>query len=48
MTVASPTQLVLHLNGSVNSYWFTYNELSQIYPHTDGLGRGLLDASQGS
>jgi peptide/nickel transport system substrate-binding protein len=32
VTVASPTKLVLHLNGSVNSYWFTYNELSQIYP----------------
>jgi len=30
--VTSPTSLVLHLNGSVNSYWFTYNELSQIYP----------------
>jgi peptide/nickel transport system substrate-binding protein len=30
--VTSSTQLVLHLNSSVNSYWFTYNELSQIYP----------------
>ncbi len=30
--VTSPTQLVLHLTGSVNSYWYTYNELSQVYP----------------
>jgi peptide/nickel transport system substrate-binding protein len=32
VVVASPTKLVLHLTGSVNTYWYTYNELSQIYP----------------
>jgi peptide/nickel transport system substrate-binding protein len=29
--VTSPTQLVLHLNGPVNTYWFTYNMLSELY-----------------
>jgi peptide/nickel transport system substrate-binding protein len=29
--VTSPTQLVLHLTGSVNSDWFTYNMLSELY-----------------
>jgi len=28
----SPTQLTINLTGSVNPYWFTYNELSQITP----------------
>ena len=28
----SPTQLTFTLTSSVNSYWFTYNELSQITP----------------
>jgi peptide/nickel transport system substrate-binding protein len=32
VVIASPTKLVLHLTSSVNSYWYTYNELSQIYP----------------
>lgn len=30
--VVSPSKLVLHLTGAVNTYWYTYNELSQIYP----------------
>jgi len=32
ITVNSPTQLTMTLTGAVNSYWFTYNELSQITP----------------
>ena len=28
----SSTQLVLKLKSSVNSYWYTYNELGQLYP----------------
>ena len=32
ITVNSPTQLTMTLTGTVNSYWFTYNELSQITP----------------
>ena len=32
VTVNSPTQLTFTLTGPVNSYWFTYNELSQITP----------------
>jgi len=32
ITVNSPTQLTMQLTGPVNSYWFTYNELSQITP----------------
>ena len=30
--INSPTQLTLTLTAPVNSYWFTYNELSQITP----------------
>jgi len=30
IVVNSPTQLTMNLTGAVNSYWFTYNELSQI------------------
>ena len=32
LTVNSPTQLTLQLSDPVNSYWFTYNELSQLTP----------------
>jgi peptide/nickel transport system substrate-binding protein len=32
IVVKSPSQLVLNLTSAVNSYWYTYNELSQIYP----------------
>lgn len=32
VVVKSPTQLVLNLTSPVNSYWYTYNELSQVYP----------------
>ena len=32
ITVNSPTQLTMTLTGAVNTYWFTYNELSQITP----------------
>ena len=32
ITVNSPTQLTFTLTGPVNTYWFTYNELSQITP----------------
>ena len=32
LTINSPTQLTMQLTGPVNSYWFTYNELSQITP----------------
>jgi peptide/nickel transport system substrate-binding protein len=32
VVVKSPTELVLHLKSSVNSYWYTYNNLSQLYP----------------
>jgi peptide/nickel transport system substrate-binding protein len=32
VTVNSPTQLTMTLTGAVNTYWFTYNELSQITP----------------
>ncbi len=32
IVVNSPTQLTMNLTGAVNSYWFTYNELSQITP----------------
>ncbi len=32
ITVNSPTQLTINLTGPVNTYWFTYNELSQITP----------------
>ncbi len=32
VTVNSPTQLTFTLTAPVNSYWFTYNQLSQITP----------------
>jgi peptide/nickel transport system substrate-binding protein len=32
VTVDSPTQLTFTLSNPVNTYWFTYNELSQITP----------------
>jgi len=32
ITVNSPTQLTMTLTAPVNTYWFTYNELSQITP----------------
>jgi len=32
ITVNSPTQLTMQLTAPVNTYWFTYNELSQITP----------------
>ncbi len=32
ITENSPTQLTFNLTGPVNTYWFTYNELSQITP----------------
>jgi peptide/nickel transport system substrate-binding protein len=32
VTINSPTQLTFTLTGPVNSYWFTYNQLSQITP----------------
>jgi peptide/nickel transport system substrate-binding protein len=35
ITVNSPTQLTFTLTSPVNSYWFTYNQLSQITPMPD-------------
>jgi peptide/nickel transport system substrate-binding protein len=35
IVVNSPTQLTFTLTGAVNSYWYTYNELSQITPMPD-------------
>ncbi len=35
ITVNSPTQLTMNLTAPVNTYWFTYNELSQITPMPD-------------
>jgi len=32
VVINSPTQMTFTLTGPVNSYWFTYNELSQITP----------------
>jgi len=32
ITVDSPTELTFTLTGSYNSYWYTYNQLSQITP----------------
>ncbi|HUZ20973.1 MAG TPA: ABC transporter substrate-binding protein [Acidimicrobiales bacterium] len=32
VTINSPTSLTFTLNGPVNSYWFTYNEVAQITP----------------
>jgi peptide/nickel transport system substrate-binding protein len=32
VTVNSPTQITMQLSAPVNSFWFTYNELSQITP----------------
>ncbi len=32
IVVDSPTKITFNLTGSVNSYWYTYNELSQITP----------------
>jgi peptide/nickel transport system substrate-binding protein len=32
ITINSPTQLTMTMTAPVNSYWFTYNELSQITP----------------
>ena len=32
ITVNSPTQLTMQLTAPVNTYWFTYNQLSQITP----------------
>jgi peptide/nickel transport system substrate-binding protein len=32
ITINSPSKLTFNLTGSVNPYWFTYNELSQITP----------------
>jgi peptide/nickel transport system substrate-binding protein len=32
ITINSPTEMTFTLTGAVNSYWFTYNELSQITP----------------
>jgi peptide/nickel transport system substrate-binding protein len=35
ITVTSPTQLIMHLTGPVNTSWFTSDELSQITPMPD-------------
>jgi peptide/nickel transport system substrate-binding protein len=35
ITVDSPTRLTMDLTAPVNTYWFTYNELSQITPMPD-------------
>jgi len=32
VTINSPTKLTFNVTGKVNTYWFTYNELSQISP----------------
>jgi peptide/nickel transport system substrate-binding protein len=32
ITIDSPTQLTFQLTGSFNTYWYTYNQLSQITP----------------
>jgi len=32
ITIDSPTELTFQLTGSYNSYWYTYNQLSQITP----------------
>ncbi len=33
--------VVLHLKSAVSSIWFTYNQLAEITPMPDGLGRHL-------
>jgi peptide/nickel transport system substrate-binding protein len=48
VVVKSPTQLVINLKGSVNSYWYTYNELSQIYPMPMAWDVDSLTAPKGS
>ena len=44
----SPTELVLNLKGSVNSYWYTYNELSQITPMPMAWDVSSLSQAPGS
>jgi peptide/nickel transport system substrate-binding protein len=48
ITVDSPTQLTFQLTGSYNSYWYTYNQLSQITPLPIAWDKTTTGGSPGS
>ena len=47
LVVKSPTQLVITLKSSVNSFWYTLQRAVADLPDADGMGRHLVDGSQG-
>jgi peptide/nickel transport system substrate-binding protein len=48
MQVTGPLQLTLHLNKAYSSYWYTYNELSQLTPMPNAWDVTKLGAKPGS
>jgi len=48
ITANSDTQITMTLTGSVNPYWFTYNELSQITPFPKAWDVSANGAASGS
>jgi len=48
ITINSPTQITFNLTSSVNNYWFTYNQLSEITPMPAAWDITALNAAAGS
>lgn len=48
VAVDSPTQLTFTLNGSYNTFWYTYNQLSQITPMPLAWDKTSTSGSNGS
>jgi peptide/nickel transport system substrate-binding protein len=48
ITVNSPTEITFDLNTKVNSYWFTYNQLSEITPMPNAWNVTSLTGAPGS
>jgi peptide/nickel transport system substrate-binding protein len=48
VTINSPTQITFTVNTSVNPYWFTYNQLSQISPLPIAWDKTSQSAAAGS
>ena len=48
ITIDSPTQLTFTLTGPFNSYWYTYNELSQVTPLPLAWDKTSTSAGAGS
>ena len=48
ITVNSPTEITFDLTQKVNSYWFTYNQLSEITPMPNAWNVTSLTGAPGS